>query len=191
MKVFLIRHAESEENALDYNAKITRADFNAVLLRSSESPLTERGEQQAREVITRMEHQQIDRLYSSPMKRALRTAAILGETLALQPVILENLREVLPAAQPERGRPTTLRRHFVRSYTKMLWPFGDDENWASAYLRSRAVFQQMTAEPADEIAAVAHRGTIGVILFALRRSRTWRIVRQDLSNGGVSIVVRR
>lgn len=191
MKVFLIRHAESEENALDYKAKITRADFNAVLLRSSESPLTERGEQQAREVITRLESERIERLYSSPMKRALRTATVLGEALDLEPIILEDLREVLPAAVSERGKPATLRRHFVRSYTKMLWPFGSDETWASAYRRTRHVFAQITTEPASEIAAVAHRGTISVILFGLRRSRTWRIVRQDLTNGGVSIVAKR
>lgn len=189
MKVFLIRHAESEENALNYNARITRADFNAVLLRSFESPLTARGEEQARAVIQRLEHQRIARLYSSPMKRALSTATILGETLDLAPIILDDLREIMPSQQAGQGKTASLRRHFIHSYTKMLWPFGERENWAAAYRRARRVWLAMTTEPAEEIAAVAHRGTIAVLLLSLRRSRRWRIVRQDLHNGGVSLVV--
>lgn len=191
MKVFLIRHAESEENALNYDARISRADFNAVLQRSFESPLTTRGEQQAGEVIQRLEHERIARLYCSPMQRALATATILGTALDCAPVILNDLREVMPNMQSERGRPASLRRHFIYSYTKMAWPFSKNETFASAYRRTRRIWKEITAEPAEEIAAVSHRGTIGVLLFSLQRSRNWRVTRQDLSNGGVSIVVSR
>ena len=192
MKIYLIRHAESAENALDYNAKISRADFNAVLQRSFESPLTERGVEQARGVITQLEHAQIERLYSSPMLRALSTATILGDTLGQKPSILDDLREVMPTPRAGRSKQATLRRHFIDSYTRMLWPFGGtSETWASAYRRSRRAWEAMTSEPAREIAAVAHRGTIGVMLFSLRRSSRWRVVQRDLANGGVSVVVRR
>lgn len=192
MKMYLIRHAESEENALDYDAKISRADFNAVLVRSFESPLTERGVEQARGVIAQLAQANVERLYSSPMLRALSTATILGEALGHTPVILDDLREVMPGPRGEQGKPTTLRRHFINSYTKMLWPFaGEHETWANAYRRSRQVWQTLTTQPVEEVAAVAHRGTIGVILFSLRRSRRWRVVQRNLHNGGVSIVVSR
>jgi broad specificity phosphatase PhoE len=191
MKVYLIRHAESEENALDFNAAMTRADFNDILRRSFDSGLTGRGEQQARDLIERMSHTKIERLYSSPFKRAFTTALILGNAVGLTPQIVDDLREVLPSAQRERSGTASLRQHFIRSYTKMLWPISRNETWAAAYVRGRRAWLHITAEPAAEIAAVAHRGTIGVILLSLSRNSGWRILSRDLSNGGISIVEKR
>lgn len=191
MKVYLIRHAQSEENILDLDALTTIPVFNEILRKSHDTPLTEQGQQQARDLIAKLSHARIERLYSSPFNRALTTATVLGKALDLEPQIIDDLREVLPRSLNEAGRARTLRRHFIQSYTRMLWPWGRDETWAAAYRRGRRAWAKITAEPAVEIAAVAHRGLITMILLSLRRSSRWRVLNQDLSNGGISVVASR
>ncbi|KAB8144627.1 histidine phosphatase family protein [Chloroflexia bacterium SDU3-3] len=191
MKVYLIRHAESEENALDLRSRVSRADFQAVLERSFHSPLTARGTQQVQATIQRLADAKIERLYTSPMLRAATTASILGQALGLAPVVVDDLREIMPTVRSGPGKVASLRRHWIGSYTKMLWPFSRHETWASAYRRSRRAWQAITAEPAQEVAAVAHYGTISMLLLALQRSGRWRVVQRDRSNGGISIVAAR
>ncbi|GAB4207850.1 MAG: hypothetical protein OHK0022_36590 [Roseiflexaceae bacterium] len=191
MKVFLIRHAQSEENILDLRTKTTFEEYNAVLRRSPAAALTPLGEQQASTVAERMARERIERLYSSPFQRALATAAVIGAATSLTPQIVDDLREVLPSPLDKPRRNSSLRRHFIRSYLRMLLPMPGDQNWAAGYRRARAAWATVTAEPAAEIALVSHRGLIGLILLSLRRSRHWRVLQRDLSNGGVSVVVRR
>ena len=191
MKVFLIRPAQSEENALDYRASTSIEDYNAVLRRSPEARLTELGERQAQAVAERMARERIERLYSSPFHRALATSAVISAATGLSPQVLDDLRELLPAPVERPRRAASLRRHFIRSYLGMLLPGDSEHTWPAGYQRARAVWAVMTSEPAAEIAAVSHRGLIGLILLSLRRSPRWRVVQRDLHNGGVSIVVSR
>ena len=44
--------------------------------------------------------------------------------------------------------------------------------------------------PAAEIVAVSHAWTITLILLSLRRDPHWRLLSRDLSNTGISTVVR-
>lgn len=191
MKVYLIRHAQSEENALDLKLSMTVRSYNELLRRSHATPLTPEGERQARELVHRLAAARIERLYSSPYVRALRTATVLGEALGMTPTIRENLREVLPRQLNERRPNASLRRLFVQSYLSMLLPWGPDETMAAGYRRAKAAWLELTADPAAEIAAVAHRGLIGLMLLAIQRDGRWRIVTRDLSNGGISLVARR
>lgn len=191
MKVFLIRHAQSEENALDYRAPTSTEDYNAVLRRSPEARLTGLGERQAQAVAGLLARERIERLYSSPFRRALATAAVISTATGLAPQVLEDLRELLPAPVERPRRAASLRRHFIRSYLGMLLPNSGEHTWPAGYRRAQAVWTAMTAEPAAEIAAVSHRGLIGLILLSLRRSPRWKVLQRDLHNGGISIVVPR
>jgi broad specificity phosphatase PhoE len=135
----------------------------------------------------------VHRLYSSPFQRALQTAEVIGETIGLTPIVLADLREILPRTMPEQRSVGSLRRLFIQSYLEMLLPgqgSPQGEGWREAYIRVKRAFAEMTAEPAETIVAVAHRGTIGLILWGLRRSPQWRVLKRDLSNTGVSIVQR-
>jgi len=124
MKVYLIRHAQSEENVLDMKVRSTIQDFNELVRRSHESPLTREGEIQTRIVVEKLTGARIERLYSSPFVRTLSTATAIGEALDLTPQLLDDLREVLPRPMSERRREAPLKRLFVRGYVEMLWPWG-------------------------------------------------------------------
>lgn len=191
MKVYLIRHAQSEENVLNLRTVTTAAAFNELLRRSHAAPLTREGEIQAQLVVEKLAGAHIERLYTSPFARTLATAAVLGEALGLIPQLVDDLREVLPRPVDEQRRSASLGRLFVQGYLEMFWPWGDGETWLVGYRRARSVWARLTSEPAAEIAVVSHRGLIALILLAVRRDRRWRILASDLSNGGVSVVERR
>ncbi|HWQ12250.1 MAG TPA: histidine phosphatase family protein [Roseiflexaceae bacterium] len=191
MRVYLIRHAQSEENILDLKRRTTLEDFNAILRRSPEVALTPLGMRQAQAVAASLAGVGIERLYTSPFVRARSTAAAIGAALGLEPVVLEELREVLPQIRERPLQPASLRRFFVRSYVRMLWPRGLEETWLSSYRRARLALNHITATPAEAVAAVSHRGLIGLLLLAARRRRGWRVIQRDLSNGGISIIASR
>ncbi|MBU0708948.1 histidine phosphatase family protein [Patescibacteria group bacterium] len=68
-QIILVRHGEDEDNA------------NAILNGHRDNPLTEKGKLQARETGQRLKNQQIDIIYSSPLKRAYDTAVIIAKEL--------------------------------------------------------------------------------------------------------------
>lgn len=191
MRVYLIRHAESEENALGRSgARVSVRDFNAMLVRSPASPLTPKGQRQAQELVARMARTGIARLYASPFTRALMTADVLAQASGLTPQVLPELSEVLPPPLGEQPRNGSIHGHFLRSYLRMLWAEGDHEGWRAGYNRARAAWAQVTAQPAPAVAAVSHATLLGLMLWGLRRDPHWRVLRRDLSNGGVSVVER-
>lgn len=189
MKVYLIRHAQSAENALDKRQRVSAGDFGLMIGQSPEAPLTDEGQRQARLLIERLNSARLAYLYCSPYARALTTARILGEAFDLTPEIIPDLREILPRVSGIRRPQRSLRWHYIQSYVEMLWPWGEQETWSHGYQRATRAWRQVIARPADEVAVVAHRGTNALIMMAMLLDRNWRVVRSDLSNGGVSIIV--
>ncbi len=190
MKVYLIRHAQSEENVLDLRVYTTINDFNNLVRRSHTAPLTSEGERQAYQVVKKLATARIERLYSSPFVRTLATARTIGAAFGLTPELVDDLREVLPRPMSERRRPGSLRRLLLQSYLEMFWPWGAGETWLLSYRRAQTVWAQLTSEPVTEMAIVSHRGLISLILFSLRHRRDWQVLTSDISNGGISIVTR-
>jgi broad specificity phosphatase PhoE len=191
MRVYLIRHAQSEGNVMDLRAATTVAEFNELLLRMPDLALTAEGQRQALVLAERMSGRGVERLYSSPFLRALDTARALGAGLGLEPVIVDELREVVPGLAGERRRSSSLRRHWIRSFAAMARTRGARPSWATEYRRAKIAWQRITAEPVNVVAAVSHAWTISMILLALRRQRHWRILTRDLRNAGVSVIEQR
>ncbi len=192
MHVYLIRHAQSEGNVLDYKARLPVDQFNTELERSPEYALTALGIQQAQALATRLAHDHIVRLYSSPFERALTTARIYGEAVGLEPVIVPELREVVPHSVNKSRPSVSLRQHYLRSFAGMAWA-SKGPSWASERARARRAWQIITAEPVAQdqaIAAVSHGWLITLLLFGLRSDPQWRVVRRDVQNAGISVIVR-
>lgn len=72
--LYVVRHGETAWNS------------EKRIQGSTDIPLAEAGEAQARRLAERFRGAAIDAIYSSPQQRALRTAEILGSTLGLEPV---------------------------------------------------------------------------------------------------------
>ncbi len=82
MKLLMVRHGEILSNVRKIYAG-----------RSAEE-LTERGLAQAAEVAERLRHRDVHALYSSPIRRAVQTAQIIGEAIGLEPVTEYAFREM-------------------------------------------------------------------------------------------------
>lgn len=193
MKVYLIRHAQSEENILDLKKRTTVSDFNEMLCYSHATPLTRWGRFQAQLLVGRLDDASIERIYTSPFDRAVQTATIIGSELGIAPEVVPDLREVIPQQLNERNTNGSLRKLFVRSCIGMILPGGNGngEKLNESYQRAQNVWAKLTSSDAKEIAVVSHYGLISLILLVVRRDRNWRIITRDISNGGVSIAVRK
>lgn len=82
MKIYLIRHSESIDDIEDCYGGI--ADFD----------LTENGKNKVVEYSKGLENYGIEKIYTSPYKRAYQTAQILNEKLQVKLEVIDNLREL-------------------------------------------------------------------------------------------------
>jgi broad specificity phosphatase PhoE len=187
VKIYLVRHAQSEENALDLRSRMSRTEFGALLGRSANAALTPLGQQQAQAVAARLAQLPIERLYCSPFTRARATAEAIGAPHGLVPVVVDELREVLP--RPVDGsQEASLRRLFISGYLGLFWPGSVGESWRAGYERAKQALSLISAEPAQEIVAVAHATLISLLLLACNRDPRWQVLSRDVSNAGVSVV---
>jgi broad specificity phosphatase PhoE len=82
VKLYFVRHGESTANRL---RKFSNGGFK--------HPLTETGVEQARMLTRSLSGLQVERIYSSPVMRAVQTAQILADCLRVPLQITEALRE--------------------------------------------------------------------------------------------------
>lgn len=82
MKIYLIRHSESIDDIEDCYGGI--ADFD----------LTENGRYKVKEYSKKLNNYGIQKIYTSPYKRAFQTAEILNENIHVKLEIIEDIREL-------------------------------------------------------------------------------------------------
>ena len=82
-RIYFVRHGEGVDNV--------ERKFSC---RKTDRPLTERGRLQAREAGEYLAGKNIHAIYCSTMKRSHETAQIISARLGLEPVVLEEFREV-------------------------------------------------------------------------------------------------
>ena len=82
MKIFFVRHGESHANLL-----------HEISNRGLKHPLTSTGRQQAAALAAVLQEQNIIRIYTSPVLRAIETAVLLADRLGVDYEVVEALRE--------------------------------------------------------------------------------------------------
>ena len=82
LKLIVVRHAESEWNPIGRYQGLLDPD------------LTERGIQQAKRLAKALKKENIQVLFSSPLKRTFKTAKIIGEEIGLEPIPDERVIEI-------------------------------------------------------------------------------------------------
>lgn len=171
MDIYLIRHGQSTEN---------RGDAPVIY-----PPLTDLGREQARCAARALQGIGIDRLYCSPMRRNLLTAAIIGSALRLAPHVLVELCEYGGIwSRVEDGEPvqrTGMSRAQILdecrdavlpdAVTDRGWWFhhfsGDDDALASFSRRNAlAVWQALRRHGESERIAVVGHGRSGSVLIS-------------------------
>lgn len=81
MKIYLIRHSESVDDILNCYGGI--ADFE----------LTEDGKNKVKEYSKKFKNYRVEKIYTSPYKRALNSAKILNESINVELEVVDGIRE--------------------------------------------------------------------------------------------------
>lgn len=165
MKIYLVRHGEAED------------DIDDSYGGAADHPLTEKGEAQAHELAATLNASRIARVYSSPLRRAARTAEIIATKIKLSDAvcIIDDLRErnsygVLSGIPKKKAWdlfPLILRPGEIRSGSSKDALLGS-EDFQSFVARTAAVFAFIAGEASheslDSIAVVTHGTFLRVLL---------------------------
>ena len=190
MELYIIRHAQSSNNALtDWTERV------------SDPPLTELGERQAArlaeylasppdeteqpgpgaEYINRTGFR-FTRLFTSAMCRSLQTAAPIGEAIGLQPEVWVDIHEIGGVFLDDHeghGLPGLKRAEMAAQFPTIRasaevtedgwWNRGreTEEEWLERAARVAAELQERYAATDERIGLVTHGGFAAMLLYAL------------------------
>ena len=190
MQLYIIRHAQSYNNAL--------ADWTE---RVSDPPLTELGERQAARLAEYLASTpdeteppgsgavyanrtgfRFTRLFTSAMRRSLQTAAPIGEAIGLQPDVWVDLHEIGGVFLDDhegRGLPGLKRAELAAQFptirlspevTEEGWwnrQRETEEEWLERAARVAAELRERYAATDERIGLVTHGGFAAMLLYAL------------------------
>jgi broad specificity phosphatase PhoE len=159
-QLLLARHGETADNAAH------------LILGRRDPPLCDVGREQATELARAARDAGVVGLWTSPLKRARETAAIVGALVGVEPSVLPGLVESdrgtwegQPFDQIARNSPE-LFAAFVGAESGFAFPGG--ESLREQVERTREALDVIAGGPLPAL-AVAHAGTIRAALIALGR----------------------
>lgn len=169
-EIIFVRHGETQGNS------------EGLFHGRTDMPLTTLGRRQAAMVATRLATEDsIAGLYSSPLQRALVTAELIGERLALEPTIDARLTEIdfgdMEGVSFQRFAtefPAILHA-FQDGRRDVTFPGGESMIAFHARVES-AMFELLAHHPGQRVIVVAHGGVIGSSVIQLTRDldADWR-----------------
>lgn len=174
-RVIFVRHAEPHE------------EVHGRVYGTLDPTLSESGAARAREIAATLAAQPIAAIYSSPKRRALETAARLGE-----PIVLDGLREMdfgelegLTIEEAAERYPEIAG--WMAKPSTAAFPGGE----TAAELRDRALgaaAEIVARHPDETVAVFSHSIVIRTILANALAMDPDAVFRLDLAYGGISVV---
>ena len=148
MRLYFVRHGESENNALN-------------IPQVPDVGLSERGSREAKALAERIAHLPVDLILSSPYKRTSETTEIINEHLQkpveFTPLLQErrNPSEIIgmSADDPESLR---IRSLILENYGKEGWRYSDEETFSDLKDRALALLQYTINLERERILLVTH-----------------------------------
>lgn len=147
-KIYFVRHGEAEGNATGK-------------AQDEHTPLTEQGHEQAKIVADRVASLKIDKIMSSDMDRAKKTAGYIADKLDLPVEVSELFREWMT---PSSVRGKLFDSDEYKKWTQSLkdnyhnsdWRYEDAENFSDLSKRVSAAAALLEADTTDSILVVSH-----------------------------------
>jgi broad specificity phosphatase PhoE len=180
--LFLVRHGENKAN-------ITR-EFSH---RKVDYPLTERGVRQAEQTAAHFANlaarpgggRRVDAIFSSPLKRALQTAEIIGAATGHAVTVVEGLREIncgeydgVPPTDEMWAHHDRILASWRDGNHAVRFPGGEDFHELRARARA-ALGQAVAGRAGHNVLVVAHGGIVGAALSDICRELdhelVWRV----------------
>jgi len=177
--IYLIRHGE------------TQANRDGIFRGRGEVPLSAAGLKQAQELCAHFSAREVQRVFSSPLRRAAQTAVACfpGRAVELQELV-NNLdlgrwagrnKKEIAAEEPE------LWRRWLEEPERMSFPGG--ESLAAVKARARAFNRLLTDASGESFAVVSHRSVLKCLLAeALGLGSKW-FWKFHLDNASVSVLL--
>jgi broad specificity phosphatase PhoE len=160
--IYLVRHGENPAN-LTREFSYRRVDY----------PLTEKGVLQAQQTAEYLRSAGVDALYTSPLRRAAQTAAIIGVDLGLPVTEIEELREVnvgwleeLPPTDESWALHDAVVDEWRAGRHEVTFPSGEDYHTLLARMRA-ALRQALAGREGQRIVLVGHGGIFTSTLPAI------------------------
>ncbi|HUU05082.1 MAG TPA: histidine phosphatase family protein [Patescibacteria group bacterium] len=177
--IYLIRHGE------------TQANREGIFRGRGEVPLSPAGLKQAGELRSYFSNLKVDRVFSSPLKRAAETAAICfpGQAIELQELVNNlDLGRWAGRKKKEIAREEPiLWRSWLEEPEKMSFP--DGESLAAVKARTRHFNRLLANAGAARIAVVSHRSVLKALLaeaLGLKEKWFWKF---HLDNASVTVLL--
>jgi broad specificity phosphatase PhoE len=177
MRLLFLRHGQTATNV---KAAVHRKD--------DEAPLDETGERQAVLLaqVCRKERAQV--IFCSPEKRARETADVIGGTLNLQPVVLQDLQE--RDWGDWSGKQWSEIQASLQSMTldeRYEFTPPNGESWRQMEERLRRVLQTVTSMTLECISVVTHGGALRALMPILKGQPKETSFQYDFKNASVTI----
>lgn len=163
--LLIVRHGDPARGPVD----------DAPLIGWTDVPLSERGLRQAEQVMLRLRDEPVRApIYTSSLRRAEQTAAVIGGATGLPLVPLRCLREIRcgtvdgwPASRVQREFPSRWRANLAQDDVDFRWPGGE------SYLHFRArtvrgVGAIACRHPGEPVIVVTHAGVVTQLLGSIR-----------------------
>ena len=164
-KIFLVRHGQDEDNA------------NKILNGRRDASLTELGRQQAKAVAAKLEDNNIQIIYSSPLKRAYETARIVAEDLDIDEVVVdEHLIERdfgILTGKPVADIPKYTDKIIVGDRVNYFLEVEGAEDFPSLYKRGQRILEEIQQRHPDNNVLIVTHGDIGKMIRAAYHSWNW------------------
>lgn len=183
-RLYLIRHGENKANiTLEFSSR--KVDYS----------LTPKGVLQARQTAELFRGKKIDEIYSSPLKRAVETAEIIGEQIRVPVVIKENFREI-DVGDLEGQKPTAalwdqhnaILAAWVNGHPETCFPNGED--YVSLLGRLKAgLMEILPGKTGKEIIVVGHGGIFTLTLRDYCKGVERTIYESMMPNCGVTEIL--
>jgi len=182
--LLIVRHGESAPAREDQPADLVDGHADPAL-----DPV---GEDQARRLADRLEHEPIAAIYTTTLRRTVQTAAPLAARLRLTPQVEPDLREIfLGDWEGAAFRKHTSESHpiAVQMFAEQRWdviPGGE----ATAHFEARVragITRIAVAHPNQRVLVVVHGGVIGMMMAIATGAQNFAFVGAD--NASISQLV--
>lgn len=177
MTVIYLRHGESEGNV------------QRIIQGQKDFPLTPNGEVQAEAAGRRLASSGAVALYTSPLRRARRTAEIVGRHARLEPLEMAGLSEYGFGEAEGLRWPVAAARWGLASRDWGVGQVPGEEGMEAFRVRVREAFEALHERHRESLAvAVVHGGVLGAILGSLCGLAPHEHVQVYSSNCGMTTI---
>lgn len=161
MKIYLVRHGESEGNLSNIH-------------QGESSPLSFEGMRQADRLAARFEGVQIDKIIASPFMRTKQTAEAIAKETGIEIEFDSRAKELIrPSVVIGRSaREPEIRKIWDTIYSHRHEPgyrYSDEENFFDFKKRLMSFIRDLEKRPEEDLIVVSHgyaiRAMIGIMLF--------------------------